>query len=89
MAESQIVGYRLEWKPGEYCYSSPENYEKDICKESARVHALHLQPQAGCCADVEVYKNGYWVQPKYLFKSAEGMTPMYLGRLIHEPDWVC
>lgn len=89
MSNAQIVGYRLEWKPGEFCYSTPENYEKDICKGSARVHALFLEPQAGCPDGVEVYKCSYWVRPKYLFSSTDGMVPMFLGPKIHEPDWGC
>ena len=87
MKENQIVGYRLEWKPGEYLHYSPEEYRKEVCKSGARVWGLFPRPQPGCPVGVAIYKGGYWVQPKYLYgQSADGMTAMFLGPVLHEPQ---
>lgn len=87
MQENDIVGYRLEWKPGEYLHYSPEDYRKEVCKSSARVWGLFREPQAGCSSDVAVYKGGYWVQPKYLHgRKTDDLTAMFLGPVLHEPN---
>lgn len=80
------VGYRLEWKPGDYVHESVEAFAQEICKESARIWGLFTTPQAGCDPAVAVYKGRYWVQPKYVHgQSLDGFTPLYLGPVLHDP----
>lgn len=80
------MGYRLEWKPGDYIYESPEHYAKDICKASARTWGLYTEPQEGCDQAIEVYYGRHWVQPKNVHgKCLDGFTALYLGPILHQP----
>lgn len=80
------AGYRLEWKPGEYCYYSAEDYARETYRDGARVHGLFHHPQPDCPADVNVYRGWCWVQPKYDHGIRdESFMPLYLGPLLHEP----
>src|ERR1700737_2080529 len=81
------VAYRLEWKPGDYCYYTVDMYEHETYRDGARVHGLFLKPQPDCPADINVYKGQYFVQAKY-YGNAErndDFVPLYLGPMIHEP----
>ncbi|CAB3654489.1 hypothetical protein LMG26685_02927 [Achromobacter mucicolens] len=85
----EILGYRLEWKPGDPCYMTPEHYALEGYKDSALVHGLYATPQPGCPAQIEVYKGWCWVQPKYNFGNLVDATfrPLYVGALIHCPTY--
>lgn len=84
--KSVLIGYRLEWRPGDYVYQTPENYAKEVGTESARVRGLYTAPQSGCPAEIEVYKGWCWQIPgKLLYPSLKGFVPLYLGPVIHEP----
>lgn len=81
---SGVVGYRLEWRPGDYMYYTPEDFAKEINKESARIWTLHLVRQPGCPNEPAVYKGWCWsVKENHLF--TPDFTPIYLGPKIHEP----
>lgn len=81
----QIGGYRMEWKPGEYVYMSPEDFEKKRTA-GARVWILHTQPHAGCNPAIEVYRGATWVQPKHVHGKFMGAhVPLYLGPMLK--DW--
>lgn len=84
-----IMGYRLEWKPGDPCYLTPESYALETYRESAQVHALYEMPQPGCPLDIEVHKGWCWVQPKNAFGNILDHTfqPLYLGPMIHCPTY--
>lgn len=82
---SAPLGYRLEWKPGEYIHESVEDFQREVCKESARIWSLHDSPQPGCPQEVAVYKGQFWVQPKYLHKiDISGYRKLYLGPLLQD-----
>ena len=81
------AGYRLEWRPGDYCFYTPDGWARERARTSARVHGLFRQPQPGCGAEPAVYLGRYWVQPKNL-RSGEcpvGFVPLYLGPVLHDP----
>ena len=82
----QPVGYRLEWKPGDYCYYNPEDFERETFKAGARIHGLFEAPQPDCPAEINVYHGNYWVQPKHVHgDDITGFTKMYLGPCIYDP----
>lgn len=81
------VGYRLEWKAGDYVFETAERFAKTVCKEGARIHGLFLHKQPGCDQDIAVYLGTHWIQPKHLHgRNLDGFTPLYLGPLLHEPE---
>ena len=82
-----IGGYRLEWKTGDYCFYTPEEYATAACRESARVHPLYKTPQPDCPADVCVYFGKYWVKPKHLAdENLDKFTPFYLGAILQPKE---
>ena len=83
---SVVVGYRLEWRPGDYVYYTLEDYAKETKTQSARVCGLYKNPQPGCSTDIEVYRGWCWQRPgKLLYPSLKGFVPLYLGPIVHEP----
>ncbi len=83
---SKIVGYRLEWKPGDCIFETPEAYEEEICKAGAKVWSLHEQPQPGCDPEIVVYRGTHWIRPKHVYnKNMVGFKPLYLGPIVHDP----
>lgn len=83
----EVMGYRLEFKPGEYCYYTPEGYALEAYKGDAPAHALYANPQPGCPSEVEVYKGWCWVRPKYNFGKIvdETFRPLFLGPQLGAP----
>lgn len=86
-AMEAIMGYRLEFKPGEYCYYTPEGYALEAYKGDAPAHALYANPQPGCPSEIEVYKGWCWVRPKYNFGNIvdETFRPLFLGPQLGAP----
>ncbi|MCH1880427.1 hypothetical protein MJ863_12620 [Alcaligenes ammonioxydans] len=86
-AMEAIMGYRLEFKPGEYCYYTPEGYALEAYKGDAPAHALYANPQPGCPSEVEVYKGWCWVRPKYNSGNIvdETFRPLFLGPQLGAP----
>jgi len=82
------VGFRLEWRPGDYCFYSLENFSRETQWEGACVCGLYSAPQAGCDPAVAVYRGRHWLQPRYAPSAGVpgGFTPLYLGPVLHEPD---
>lgn len=87
MRTDEIRGYRLEWKAGDYCYYTPEQYAREEYKGGAQIHGLYAAPQPGCPSAVEVHKGWCWVRPKHNFGNLvdETFEDLYLGPSIH-PD---
>ena len=80
------MGYRLEWKPGEYLFATPESFAKEVCRDSARIWGLYTEPQHGCSDAITVYRGPHWIQPKYVYsKCLDGFAPLYLGPVLYEP----
>lgn len=81
-----LLGYRLEWCPGDYVFETPEHFAKEICRNSARIWGLYTEPQSGCSNAAAVYLGPHWIQPKYVYgKCLDGFKPLYLGPLLYEP----
>lgn len=64
-ANIRPLGYRLEWKPGDYCYYTPNDYAREINVDGARIWALFAEPQPGCPSTTEVFLGWCWLRPKY------------------------
>lgn len=81
------VAYRLEWKPGDYSFYTPDEYAKEILKDGARVCGVFESQQPGCKAEPVVFRGWCWVMPKHAKGGIcpEGFTPLYLGPVINEP----
>jgi hypothetical protein len=80
--------YRLEWRPGRYCFYRPEDYTKEGDRvDSARVWGLYRQPQAGCPTEPAVYRGRHFVQPEYTSagRCPDGFVPLFLGPVLNEP----
>ena len=80
-----INGYRLDFKPGDPCYYSVDDYNNALLSgyANADVYPLHNSPQQGCSQQVEVYKGEYWIQPRYVYtKDISGYMPLYRGALV-------
>lgn len=76
----EVMGYRLEFKPEEYCYYTPEGYALEAYKGDAPTHALYANPQPGCPSEIEIYKGWCWVRPKYNAGIVdETFQPLFLG----------
>lgn len=83
-----LVAYRLEWKPGDYCFLTPENYARELCKNSARTWGLYTEPQSKCPDTAVVYKGSYWIEPKYIKnRCLDEFKPLYMGPLLYEPSF--
>lgn len=78
---SEPVGYRVDYRPGDPCYSSPEHYAVDRAAGfQGDVWGLFHEPQPGCSAEVEVYRGRYWVRPRHASAAdAATFTPLYRG----------
>lgn len=79
---SALMGYRLEFKPGDPCYYTPKDYatEQAAGYDGADTWGLFQVPQPGCQAEVEVYFGWCWVRPKYASgKDLTDFTPLYRG----------
>ena len=82
---STEVAFRLDFKPGDPCYYTPENLKVAVAAgyDGADIWGLFTEPQPNCCQKVEVYYGRFWVQPKY----AKGFdltdfTPLYRGPIL-------
>lgn len=81
-----LLGYRLEWRPGDYVFETPENFAKECCRDSARIWGLYTEHQPECSDAITVYLGSHWIQPKYVYgKCLDGFRPLYLGPLLYEP----
>ncbi len=80
------IGYRLDFKPGDPCYYTPEQYEieRQAGYDGADIWGLFPEPQPFCPPCVEVYKGWCWVPPRYVssVRDLSGFTPLYRGQLI-------
>jgi hypothetical protein len=80
------VAYRLEYKPGDYCFSLAGDLFKWKYWKGARIHSLFTSPQNKCPDKVAVYKGKFWVEPKYSTPTLiAGAIPLYLGPMVYEP----
>lgn len=81
---AEPMGYRLEWKPGDPCHYTPEDYAREGQRAGADVWGLFAEPQPDCPPEIAVYLGWCWVQPRYVsaVRDLTGFTPLYLGPLI-------
>lgn len=84
---SKPIAYRLEWKPGDYCYYLPAEYEREVNRGSARIRGLYRSPRPGYEQSPDVYHGTHFVRPNALRGGIvpAGFRPLYLGHIIHEP----
>ncbi len=80
---SLIVGYRVDFRPGDPCYYTPAGFRKELrAAVRADVWGLYLTPQPGQPQEVEVFKSWCWVRPKYRRPSVDDadFQAYYLGK---------
>ena len=84
-----VLGYMLEWKPGDPCFYSVDMFEQESYKDSAKVWALYDSPQVDGKNVVAVYKGKWWVQPKNMYEGRDysGFVPLYAGKLLFDPSY--
>ena len=81
-------GYRLEWKAGDYCFYTPEDFSREVNTNNARVCGLFTAPQPGCSGEPAAYRGVMWCEARYRKANAfmdPDAVPMYLGPVLHEP----
>jgi hypothetical protein len=76
-----ILGYCLEWRPGDLCFYTVWDFAREPRRESARVRPLYATPQEGCGGEPAiVYRGRFWMQPKHAGGGVpEGYLPLYAG----------
>lgn len=83
-----VLGYRLEWKAGEYCLYTPEDFAREVNTDTARIWGLFSEPQPGCSSEPAAYRGVFWCEAKYRKANAymdPDAVPLYLGPVLHEP----
>ena len=81
-------GYRLEWKAGDYCFYTPEDFSREVNTNNARVCGLFTAPQPGCSGEPAAYRGVMLCEARYRKANAfmdPDAVPMYLGPVLHEP----
>lgn len=81
-------GYRLEWKAGNYCFYTPDEFSREVNQSSARVWGLFPTPQPGCSDEPAVYRGAMWCEARYRKANAfmdPDAVPLYLSTVLHEP----
>ena len=82
MEKAEILGYRIDFRPGDPCYYTPRDMETAIQTGNMSSHfwPLYYSPQPDCPDTVEVYFGWCWIEPKYVFRCpVDNFIPMYRG----------
>jgi len=82
------LGYWLEWRPGDVCLYTPEDFAREKFAPGAEIRGLYTAPQPGCCAEPAAYLGRFWHQAKHYTPTSlsdPDAVPLYLGQVLHEP----
>lgn len=82
------IGYRLEYRAGDYGFYSLEDFARETFAPSARICGLYSAPQPGCSASVAAYRGRFWHNAKNYQHNCDmdpHAVPLYLGQVLHEP----
>lgn len=87
-------GYRLEFKAGEYCFYTPEDFAREVNADTARIWGLFVEPQPGCSNEPAAWRmrsgrgrGNFWCEARYWTANAymdPEAVPMYLGPVLSE-----
>ena len=82
------IGYWLEFRPGDVCLYTPEDFARETMAPGAEIRGLYTAPQPGCKQEPAAYRGRYWHQAKHYLHNG-GMdpdaVPLYLGQVLHDP----
>ena len=85
------IGYRIEFRAGDYCFYRPEDMPADAKYiYGARIVGLFTTRQQGCDRSVAAYYGRYWHQAKHYANGGDRFdpdaAPLYLGPVINDPE---
>jgi len=83
------IGYWLEFRPGDVCLYTPENFAREKFAPGAEIRGLYTAPQPGCSAEPAAYRGRWWHQAKHYQHNNSSTdpdaVPLYLGQVLHDP----
>lgn len=78
-----VAGYRIEHRPGEYVYYTPDEYRRENYKGYGEIRSLHTTPQSGYPSEPEIYRGWCWIKDTQRFGWLDdNPKPLYLGGII-------
>lgn len=83
------IGYRIEYRSGDYCFYSIQDFQRETRRGGGRIHSLHAAPQLGCPEEPVAYKGRFWCQAKYWDGNKQidqEAVPVYLGPELYDPE---
>ncbi len=82
------IGYWVEWRPGDVCLYTPEDFAREGFAPSAEIRGLYTAPQPGCNQEPAAYRGRYWHEAKHYEHNSSMDTdavPLYLGQVLNDP----
>lgn len=82
------VGYRLEFRPGDFCFYSLADFARETFAFGAAIQGLYADPQPGCPAEPAAYRGRYWHSARHYQGNKQtdpDAVPLYLGQVLHDP----
>lgn len=86
---SRPVGYWVEYRPGDPCLYTVEEFGRETYSGGGEIRGLYLRPQPGCKQEPAAYRGRYWHQAKHFKHNAgldAGAVPLYFGPVLHDPE---
>lgn len=87
--KAQAVGYRLEFRAGDYCHYTPSDFARETYADRARICGLFAAPQPGCSPEPAAYLGRYWHEARHYANGGARIDPgaqaLYLGPVMHSP----
>jgi hypothetical protein len=83
------LGYWLEFRPGDVCLYTLEDFGRETAAASAEIRGLYTSPQPGCNQEPAAYRGRYWHQARNYMNNSTidpDALPMYLGQVLHDPE---
>jgi hypothetical protein len=83
------IGYRIEYRPGRYCFYDLSGFLLETQRDGGRIHSLHKTPVPGCPAEPVVYRGSYWTATENRHANSRMdpfAEPCYLGPELHDPE---
>ena len=82
-------GYRVEYKPGDYCFYGLTAFSVESRALSGRICGLYKSPQAGCQQEPVAYRGKFWHEAKHFYDSGQldpDAVALYVGPVLYEPE---
>lgn len=88
-AVNQPVGYRIEYRAGDYCWYTLEDFQRETQRLGGRIHSLHREPVHGCNQKPVAFLGDYWCSTENRAANSRldpDAKPIYLGPELHDPE---